>query len=108
MAVFVGLLVAVMWLLGAWLGPKVRTPVKQLPFECGERPFENPGRPFAIKFYLIAILFVVFDIELAYLFPWAVIFRELGTGAFVAMLVFIGLLAFGLWYDWKKGALHWE
>jgi NADH-quinone oxidoreductase subunit A len=100
--------VGVMWVLGVWLGPKNRTPVKQEPFECGVSPFETPGRPFGVKFYLVAILFVIFDIDLAFLFPWAVVFREIGAVAFYSMIVFIGILAVALWYVWKKGALRWQ
>jgi NADH-quinone oxidoreductase subunit A len=107
-AVFVAALVAVMWILGVWLGPKRRTPVKQEPFECGMTPFAHPGERFGVKFYLIAILFVIFDIDLAFLFPWAVVFRDIGAVAFYSMLVFIGILAVALWYVWKKGALKWE
>lgn len=107
-AALTGVIVAVMYFLGEWLGPKVRTAVKQEPFECGVAPFESPGRPFSVKFYLIAILFVIFDIDLAFLFPWAVVFRDVGAPAFFSMLVFIGILALALWYVWKKGALRWE
>jgi NADH-quinone oxidoreductase subunit A len=104
----VGTIVAVMYFLGEWLGPKVHSAVKQEPFECGVTAFETPGRPFSVKFYLIAILFVIFDIDLAFLFPWAVVFRDIGITAFFSMVVFIGILAFALWYIWKKGALQWE
>jgi NADH-quinone oxidoreductase subunit A len=97
-----------MYVLGEKLGPKKRTAVKDEPFECGETPFETPGRPFSVKFYLIAILFVIFDIDLAFLFPWAVVFREIGILAFYSMVVFIGILALALWYIWKKGALQWD
>jgi len=105
---FVALIVGVMWLLGAWLGPKNRTRVKQEPFECGISPFETPGNRIDIKYYLIAILFVVFDIDLAFLFPWAVVFREIGVLALISMAVFVGILAVAFWYVWKKGALQWE
>ncbi len=97
-----------MYVLGEKLGPKKRSPVKDEPFECGETPFETPGRPFSVKFYLIAILFVIFDIDLAFLFPWAVVFREIGVLALYSMVVFIGILALALWYIWKKGALQWD
>jgi NADH-quinone oxidoreductase subunit A len=70
--------------------------------------FETPGRPFSVKFYLIAILFVIFDIDLAFLFPWAVVFRDVGVPGFISMVVFIGILALALWYIWKKGALQWD
>lgn len=105
---FVGLIVAVMWFLGAWLGPKKKTAIKMEPFECGVKPFDTPGDRFGVKFYLIAILFVIFDIDLAFLFPWAVVFREIGVLAFASMMVFIGILAVALWYVWRKGALEWE
>ena len=97
-----------MWILGAWLGPKATNPAKEESFECGVSPFENPGAQFGVKFYLIAILFVIFDIDLAFLFPWAVVFREVGIVAFYSMAVFIGILAVTLWYVWKKGALKWQ
>jgi NADH-quinone oxidoreductase subunit A len=97
-----------MWIAGAWLGPKRRTPVKQEPFECGMTPIPGSGARFGVKFYLIAILFVIFDIDLAFLFPWAVVFREVGAVAFYSMTVFIGILALALWYIWKKGALQWD
>lgn len=107
-AAFVGVIVGVMWILGAILGPKNRSAIKQAPFECGLEPFATPGDRFGVKFYLIAILFVVFDIDLAFFFPWAVVFREIGATALYSMIVFVGLLAVALWYVWKKGALRWE
>ena len=95
---FVAVLVGGMWILGVVLGPRQRSSVKQRPFECGMIPFQNPGEQFGLKFYLIAILFVIFDIDLAFLFPWAVVFREIGAVAFYSMVVFIGILAVALWY----------
>lgn len=105
---FVAVLIGGMWILGVVLGPRKRTPIKQQPFECGVTPFQNPGEQFGLKFYLIAILFVIFDIDLAFLFPWAVVFREIGIAAFYSMAVFIGILVVALWYVWKKGALKWQ
>jgi NADH-quinone oxidoreductase subunit A len=105
---FVALIVGVMWFLGSWLGPRNRTAVKQDPFECGVVPFQGPGDRFGVKFYLIAILFVIFDIDLAFLFPWAAVFRDIGAMALYSMLVFVGILALALWYVWKKGAFQWE
>ena len=105
---FVAVIVGVMWILGALLGPKKRTAAKQEPFECGFEPFETPGDHIDIKYYLIAILFVIFDIDLAFLFPWAVVFRDVGALALISMLVFVGILAVAFWYVWKKGALQWE
>ena len=97
-----------MWVLGAILGPQNKTPTKQEPFECGVTAFAAPGDHFGVKFYLIAILFVVFDIDLAFFFPWAVVFREIGSAALYSMIVFVGLLAMALWYVWRKGAFRWE
>ncbi|MDZ7293003.1 MAG: NADH-quinone oxidoreductase subunit A [candidate division KSB1 bacterium] len=94
--------------LSSWLGPKRRNPVKDTPFECGWRPVAFPGERLNIKFYLIAILFVLFDIETIFLFPWASVFRELGPVGFFSMLTFIGVLVLGLIYAWKRGALEWE
>ena len=97
-----------MWFLGSRLGPKKPSPIKQRPFECGFAPLALPGGHFDVKFYLVAILFVIFDVELAFLFPWAAVLQEIGAVAFWAMMIFIAILAFGLWYDWKKGALKWR
>jgi NADH-quinone oxidoreductase subunit A len=90
------------------LGPKRRTKIKQQPFECGMTPFELPGDRFHVKFYLIAILFIIFDVDLAFLFPWAVVFRELGMYGFISMLVFLGFVGVGLAVIWKKGAFKWQ
>ena len=77
-------------------------------YESGNPPSEAPRFPFNVKFYLIAILFVVFDVEAIFLYPWAVVFDALGFFAFVEMVIFIGLLLVGYLYAWKKGALQWE
>ena len=90
------------------LGPKRPNPAKDQPFECGEEPFELPSGKFSIKFYLVAMLFIIFDAEIVFLFPWAVIFRELGVAGFVEMVVFLSVVLLGFWYVWKKGALEWE
>jgi NADH-quinone oxidoreductase subunit A len=90
------------------------TPVKQLPYESGMPPLGNARERFSVKFYLVAMLFIVFDIETVFLFPWATIFREadtvgMGTGfLLVEMLVFILILAVGYVYVWKRGALEWD
>lgn len=94
--------------LSSWLGPKRKNPVKDTPFECGWTPIAFPGERLNIRFYLIAILFVLFDIEIIFLFPWATVFRELGPAGFFSMLTFIGVLVLGLVYAWKRGALEWE
>jgi NADH-quinone oxidoreductase subunit A len=89
------------------VGPRRVFPSKQEPFECGESPVSSPRRRVAVKFYLVAILFVVFDVEAIYFYPWGVVFRELGWFGFVAMLVFTLPLVVGLFYEWKKGGLDW-
>ena len=90
------------------LGPKVTFREKMEPFECGENPIMSPKLRFSVRFYLIALLFIVFDIEAVFLFPWSVIFQPLGMFGFGEMMVFIAILALGLVYVWKKGALEWE
>lgn len=93
----------------SWLGrPMHPTPVKLEPYECGE-PAVGPARiKFRTLFYLFAIVFVIFDVEVVFLFPWAVVFQELGLFAFIEMVVFIAVLLFGLAYAWRKGALRWR
>jgi NADH-quinone oxidoreductase subunit A len=81
---------------------------KTLPFECGFDAFEDARHKFDVRFYLVAILFIIFDLEVAFLFPWAVVFQELSWFAIGAMGLFLGLLVIGFIYEWKKGALEWE
>jgi NADH-quinone oxidoreductase subunit A len=78
------------------------------PYECGFEPFESARIPFDIRFYLVAILFIIFDLETAFLVPWAVVFRHLHWFGLVAMAVFLGLLVVGFIYEWKVGGLEWE
>jgi NADH-quinone oxidoreductase subunit A len=101
-----GLVAAVMVSISAILGPKKRTAVKDEPFECGNPSSGTAWGRFSVKFYLAAILFIVFDIEVVFLYPWAVVFRQLGVFGFVEMLVFVLILAVGLVYIIKKGALE--
>ncbi len=89
-------------------GPKKKTAVKQEPFECGMPPAMEPRGMAKVNFYLVAVLFVMFDIEIVFLYPWAVSFRELGAGAFYAMGAFLAVLLAGLVYAVKKGALEWD
>jgi NADH-quinone oxidoreductase subunit A len=104
-AAFLGVVMIVMT---TYLGPKKPNPEKEKAFECGS-PTSGPARSrFPVKFYVVAILFIVFDIEVAFLYPWAVLFRDLGLLGFVEMLFFVGILLFGLIYAWKRGALEWE
>lgn len=97
-----------MLLLPTRLGAHKPSPTKLSPYECG---IPSPGAPrerFQVKFYLVAILFLLFDVEVVFLFPWAVAWRSLGVAGLVSMLVFLGVLAFGLLYVWKRGALEWD
>ncbi|MBI3318947.1 MAG: NADH-quinone oxidoreductase subunit A [Candidatus Omnitrophica bacterium] len=95
-------------LLATLLGPKNPSPAKGEPFECGEEPFHLPSGRFSVKFYLVGMLFILFDVELVFLFPWAVVVRQLGWAGFVEMAVFMGVLLAGFIYAWKKGALEWQ
>ena len=90
-----------------WLGPRREFAEKQEPFEFGEKQIVSPRRRYAVKFYLVAILFVVFDVEAIYFYPWGATFRELGFPGLVAIGLFSVPLAVGLIYEWRKGALEW-
>lgn len=81
---------------------------QKVAYECGMEPLGSPYVPMDIRFYLFALLFVVFDVESLFLYPWAVVFRELGWNGFISMIIFIGVLFLGLIYTWKRGALRWE
>ena len=83
-------------------------PEKNSAYECGFEPFESARLKFDIRFYLVAILFVIFDLEVAFLFPWAVGFQYIGTLGFWSMMLFLLILTIGFLYEWKKGALEWE
>lgn len=95
-------------IVGAILGPKRPGSDKLSPYECGFEAFEDARMKFDVRYYLIAILFIVFDLEIAFVFPWATIFRSLGVFGLVEMGIFLGLLVLGFAYVWKKGALEWE
>jgi NADH-quinone oxidoreductase subunit A len=81
---------------------------KVSPYECGFEPFDDARRQFDVRFYLVAILFIIFDLEIAFLFPWAAAFGSLSDVAFWSMIVFLAVLTIGFAYEWKKGALEWE
>jgi NADH-quinone oxidoreductase subunit A len=81
---------------------------KLSPYECGFEAFEDARMKFDVRYYLVAILFILFDLEIAFFFPWAVVLQEIGWFGFSAMMVFLGLLVVGFIYEWKKGALDWE
>ena len=95
-------------IVGTVLGPRRPTVEKLSPYECGFAAFEDARMQFDVRYYLIAILFIVFDLEIAFMFPWALVFRELGIFGLVEMGVFLSLLVIGFIYVWKKGALEWE
>ena len=100
-------LVVVILLFSKLINPSHLTPEKLQPYECGIPPVGNPWQPFAVRYFVFGLLFLVFDVESAFLFPWAIVFRGLGTAGFIEMLLFIAVLAFGLLYAWRKGALEW-
>jgi len=83
-------------------------PEKLAPYECGFEAFEDARMKFDVRYYLVAILFILFDLEIAFLFPWAVVLREIGLFGFTAMMIFLGILVVGFIYEWMKGALEWE
>jgi NADH-quinone oxidoreductase subunit A len=91
-----------------WLGPKRKTKIKLESFECGIEPVGNARQAFPIKYFLVAILFVLFDVEVIFMYPWAVNFKQLGIPGFIEMIVFIALLLVGFFYIIKKKALAWE
>jgi len=95
-------------LLSQSLGPKRYDRIKYSVYECGVDPLTPAAVRVSVKFYLLAILFILFDLETAFLYPWAVLFRSLGLFGFVEMAVFVGILLVGLVYAWKKGALEWQ
>jgi len=97
-------LLAVGWV----VGPRSKNKEKSDAYECGFEAFEDARMKFDVRFYLVAILFIIFDLEIAFLFPWAVVFKEIGLVALIEMAVFLALLLLGFVYCWKKGALEWE
>jgi NADH-quinone oxidoreductase subunit A len=101
-------LVGTMAGVGRLLGPRIDTAVKGDAFECGNPPSGSAWGRFSVKFYMTAILFIVFDIEVVFMYPWAVVFRRLGWFGFAEMAVFIAVLGIGLLYVWRKGALEWD
>jgi NADH-quinone oxidoreductase subunit A len=113
LAIFIQFIVAAgfvlsMIALSNWLGPKRKSALKLQSFECGLESIGNARLPFSVKYFLVAILFVLFDVEVIFFYPWAVNFRELGEAGFVKMLIFIVPLLLGYFYIIRKGALKWE
>ena len=99
---------ALMVALGSTLGKKNPTSAKLAPFECGKDPLSLPMGRFAIKFYLIGILFILFDVELVFLYPWALVYRALGVSGLSEIGIFLGILMVGFVYAWDNGALDWQ
>ncbi len=93
---------------GYILAPQHPDAEKLSPYECGFEAFEDSRMKFDVRYYLVAILFIIFDLEIAFLFPWAVVLDQIGLFGFLAMVVFLGILVVGFVYEWKKGALEWE
>ncbi|PZP56697.1 MAG: NADH-quinone oxidoreductase subunit A [Azospira oryzae] len=113
MFILVGLAVGVApialgWLASTALGVNRPDSEKLSPYECGFEAFEDARMKFDVRYYLVAILFILFDLEIAFLFPWAVVLEEIGLFGFFAMLLFLGILVVGFVYEWMKGALEWE
>lgn len=107
MGVAVGLAV-VLLVLGMLLGPRKAYAQKDSPFECGFEAFEDARIKFDVRYYLVAILFIIFDLEIAFLFPWAIVLDEIGMFGLISMAIFLLILIVGFIYEWKKGALEWE
>lgn len=105
---FAGIVVISMLFIAQKIGPKKTSPVKEEPFESGNPPKGDARAPFSVKFYLVAMLFLIFDVEVVFLYPWAILFRRLGVFGLVEMAVFLGILVVGFVYAWKRGALEWD
>ena len=90
------------------VSPKKPDPEKLSPYECGFEPFNDSRMEFDVRFYLVAILFIIFDLEIAFLFPWAISLGQIGLYGFTSMMIFLLILTVGFIYEWKKGALDWE
>jgi NADH-quinone oxidoreductase subunit A len=109
MFIAVGLVLGgVLLTVGRAVAPHKPDPKKLSPYECGFEAFEDARMKFDVRYYLVAILFILFDLEIAFLFPWAVVLPEIGFPGYAAMMVFLAILVVGFVYEWKKGALEWE
>ncbi len=107
--IIIGLVVGVVLLnAGRLIGPSNPTNEKNSPYECGFEAFEDARMKFDVRYYLVAILFIIFDLEIAFLVPWAVVLDSISGAAFAAMALFLFILVIGFIYEWKKGALEWE
>ena len=107
--IIVGLGLGVLLLsVGSLLAPNKPDPQKLSPYECGFEAFEDARMKFDVRYYLVAILFILFDLEIAFLFPWATVINDIGLFGFLSMMMFLGILVVGFVYEWMKGALEWE
>jgi NADH-quinone oxidoreductase subunit A len=105
----IGIAIGVLPILaGFLLAPHKPDSEKLSPYECGFEAFEDSRMRFDVRYYLVAILFIIFDLEIAFLFPWAIVLDSIGLFGYVAMMIFLGILVIGFIYEWKKGALEWE
>ena len=96
------------WSIGKFLGTIRPDAEKRSPYECGFEPFNDARMQFDVRYYLVAILFILFDLEVAFLVPWALVLKELGFFGFISMMIFLSILVAGFVFEWKKGALEWE
>jgi len=103
-----GLVAFIMVIVNKILGPKKLTPLKESPFECGSPYLQDSINPIPIKYYLVAFLFLLFDIEVVFFFPWALVFKKLGSSALLIMFAYVLILVVGFVYAWQKGAFQWE
>ncbi|MGF1642133.1 MAG: NADH-quinone oxidoreductase subunit A [Thiotrichales bacterium] len=94
--------------IGRAIGPRRPDAAKDSPYECGFEAFEDSRMKFDVRYYLVAILFIIFDLEIAFLFPWAIVLDKIGLQGLIAMGIFLGILVVGFIYEWRKGALEWE
>ena len=109
MFIAVGLVLGAMLLtVGRLVAPHKPDAKKNSPYECGFEAFEDARMKFDVRYYLVAILFILFDLEIAFLFPWAVVLPDIGFFGYAAMMIFLAILVVGFIYEWKKGALEWE
>ncbi|KKW68455.1 NADH:ubiquinone oxidoreductase subunit A [Lampropedia cohaerens] len=107
--IIVGATIGALPLVLGWiLGPTRPDPAKNSPYECGFEAFDDARMKFDVRYYLVAILFILFDLEIAFLFPWAVALHDVGLVGFVTVLIFLTILVVGFAYEWAKGALTWE
>jgi NADH-quinone oxidoreductase subunit A len=103
-----GIVVLALLLVAQTVGPRSMSPVKAEPFESGNPPAGDARIRFSVRFYLVAMLFLIFDLEVVFLYPWAILFRQLGIFGLIEMGIFLGILMIGFVYVWKKGALEWD